>query len=186
MANSISSMKVKIRHSEETDLEAILTIHKKAFGRDAESNLVKEILVAGQKDKELSLIAYKESAPDELDVPEVLLGHILLSRVRLTDSKSEKVLALAPLAVLPEAQNSGIGSALVSASINQANELGYAAIIALGDGDYYGRFGFEVSSIFGIYPPFEVARQNFRIKTLATFDKTLKGTVIYPETFNSV
>lgn len=173
-------MKLRVRHSEETDLGAILAIHKKAFGRDAESNLVKGILASSQRDQELSLIACRENEPNEL------VGHILLSRVRLSDSTSEKVLALAPLAVLPAVQRRGIGSTLVKASINLANDLGYAAIIVLGDGNYYGRFGFEVSSIFGIFPPFEVKEENFRLKTLASFDKTLKGTVIYPEIFNSV
>lgn len=176
-------MKLRVRHSEEADLGAILSIHKKAFGRDAESNLVKGILASSQRDQELSLIACRENEPDE---PDELVGHILLSRVRLSDSTSEKVLALAPLAVLPAVQKKGIGSALVKASINLANDLGFAAIIVLGDGDYYGRFGFEVSSIFGIFPPFEVEEENFRLKRLASFDKTLKGTVIYPEIFNSV
>lgn len=95
-------MKLRVRHSEETDLGAILAIHKKAFGRDAESNLVKGILASSQRDQELSLIACRENEPDKL------VGHILLSRVRLSDSTSEKVLALAPLAVLPAVQKKGL------------------------------------------------------------------------------
>lgn len=173
-------MKVLIRQSEETDLMQILQIHRAAFGRDAESNLVKGLLSSSKKIRELSLVACRD------DEPEVPLGHILLSSVRLTDSTSERVLALAPLAVLPAVQRTGIGSALIEASSDRANELGYSAIVVLGDGNYYGRFGFEVSCDFGIFPPFEVEKENFRLKTLASFDKTLKGIVIYPEIFNSV
>jgi predicted N-acetyltransferase YhbS len=49
-------------------------------------------------------------------------------------------LGLAPLAVLPEVQRSGVGSALVRHALAQ---LGDACVVVLGDPAYYGKFGFR-------------------------------------------
>lgn len=58
-------------------------------------------------------------------------------------------LALGPLGVKKEYQNTGVGSALVKECIRRAAELSYPWIVLLG-GDYYSRFGFESGKPFGI------------------------------------
>jgi predicted N-acetyltransferase YhbS len=51
-------------------------------------------------------------------------------------------LVLGPLAVEPGLQSSGIGAALMRHAIAEALRLGHQAIVLLGDGPYYTRFGF--------------------------------------------
>ena len=56
---------------------------------------------------------------------------------------SEKSLLLGPLAVDPEGQGKAIGVALVRKGLIKAENLGFQAIVLVGDHEYYRRFGFE-------------------------------------------
>ena len=49
---------------------------------------------------------------------------------------------LSPLAVLPEYQKQGIGSALVREGVSRCHQLGAACIFVEGNPRYYSRFGF--------------------------------------------
>lgn len=51
-------------------------------------------------------------------------------------------LLLGPLAVSPDFQGAGLGSALMRSAIETARALGHGAVILVGDAAYYGRFGF--------------------------------------------
>ena len=68
-------------------------------------------------------------------------GHLALTQCAISDEPASASL-LGPLAVHPEYQQSGIGSALVRAGITAMKETGSAAVFVLGDPAYYGRFGF--------------------------------------------
>lgn len=59
-------------------------------------------------------------------------------------------MGLAPVAVLPEFQNQGIGSELSRRGIEILREMGVPFVIVLGHADYYPRFGFENASRYGI------------------------------------
>jgi putative acetyltransferase len=59
------------------------------------------------------------------------------------DGRSLNALGLAPLAVVPEKTRHGIGSALVEAGIAEARQAGVDVIFVLGDGQIYGRLGFD-------------------------------------------
>ncbi len=56
-----------------------------------------------------------------------------------------------PLSVLPEFEARGIGSLLVRESLKRAAELGYRAVLIMGNPRYYGRFGFVPASRYGIH-----------------------------------
>lgn len=58
-------------------------------------------------------------------------------------------LALGPLEVKKEYQNTGVGSALAKECIQRAASSSYPWITVLG-GDYYSRFGFESGNLYGI------------------------------------
>lgn len=58
-------------------------------------------------------------------------------------------LALGPLGVRKEFQNTGAGTALVKECIGRATKLNYPWIVLLG-GDYYSRFGFGSGKPYGI------------------------------------
>jgi putative acetyltransferase len=64
------------------------------------------------------------------------------------------VLGLAPLAVTPARQRSGVGSLLIEAGLLACAEAGAVAVVVVGHPTYYPRFGFERASSYGLsYPP---------------------------------
>ena len=126
---------------------------------------------------ELSLVACES---------EQLLGHILLTEVDLEGSlpPDVKLLALAPLAVLPARQKQGIGASLLEEARLKAIDLGYAGIVLLGSPAYYSKFGYRPLSAFTIKLPLDVPPDY--CQGLELFPKALrgvKGTIIYPPAF---
>jgi predicted N-acetyltransferase YhbS len=77
----------------------------------------------------------------------------MLNRVELVGAETWSVLSLRPLAVTPELQRSGIGSALVNDALSVANELGEGAVVVLGQASYYPRCGFVQTRELGIEAP---------------------------------
>lgn len=75
-----------------------------------------------------------------------VIGYNVLTKARIGNHSG---LALGPLGVRKEYQNTGTGSALVKECIRRAAEAGYQWIALLG-GDYYSRFGFEKGGDYGI------------------------------------
>src|SRR3970282_1961439 len=80
-----------------------------------------------------------------------IVGHILLSHVGIAGSP-DPVLALAPMAVVPERQRQGIGSALTRAALDAAEARDEPLVIVLGHPWFYPRFGFAAASLFGDFP----------------------------------
>ncbi len=128
------------------------------FSDKDEHNLVRRLRNSNEFIKELSLIAEEENE---------ILGHVLLTKALIKgESTSYETLALAPLAVLPKHQKSGIGKNLMNKAIERAKELGYKSIVVLGHENYYPKFGFEKASKYGVKAPFEVPDEAFMILEL--------------------
>lgn len=136
-----------------------------AFGGDDEARLVARL--HGDGDAAISLVADEQGA---------IVGHILLSRL----VAPVRALALAPLAVAPGRQGSGVGSALVRVAIDRARQGGWQAIFVLGDVDYYGRFGFDGASAAGFSSPY--AGPHFMALALAELPVG-DGEIAYPRAF---
>ena len=70
---------------------------------------------------------------------------------------AKPALLLGPLAVACDRQCEGIGAALMAAAIDAARSHGHAAIVLVGDADYYGRFGFtaRTTGTLAMPGPFE-------------------------------
>lgn len=81
-----------------------------------------------------------------------LAGTVRLWNVSL-GQHGPKALLLGPLAVEPAMKNIGIGSALMEQAIARAAALGHAAILLVGDPDYYARFGFSAEKTGGLSMP---------------------------------
>ena len=95
-------------------------------------------------------------------------------------------MGLAPMAVAPEHQRKGIGSALVRTGIEQCKQLGSAAIVVLGHPAYYPRFGFVPSTRFGIGCEYEVPEEVFMVVELqAAALSTMSGKVKYHAAFSN-
>jgi putative acetyltransferase len=63
-----------------------------------------------------------------------VIGDVLLSEIAIVDELgTAPALSLAPLAVRPEHQRAGIGSALVRSALEKCVDAHYAAVIVIGD-----------------------------------------------------
>lgn len=144
-----------IRKETEADIDAIYTVNVAAFPAKDEANLVNRIRDSGSKI--ISLVAEEKSK---------IVGHILFSPARLEEYVELKLMGLAPMAVLPEFQNQGIGSMLVQAGLNHCREMDIGAIIVLGHPQFYPRFGFVPASRFETCSAYDVADEFFMAQEL--------------------
>ena len=112
---------------------------------------------------------------------EKVVGYNALTKAKIGSSVG---LALGPLGVRKEYQNTGIGSALVKESIKRAEKSGFLWIALLG-GNYYSRFGFESGKHYGI----TVSENEFDNEHLQILflDKSIKdrvsGRLVYCDAF---
>jgi putative acetyltransferase len=120
---------ITIRDESAADREGIRRVHLQAFPSDAEARLVDQLRADG--DLTISLVAL---------VADEVVGHIAMSPVAIDGSPVG--LGLAPVAVAPELQRSGVGSALVRRSLAFCRAEAVPLVVVLGEPAYYGRFGF--------------------------------------------
>jgi putative acetyltransferase len=158
------------------DAEAIRAVHEQAFApSDAEARLVDLLRDGGELEHELCLVAVED---------ERVVGHIAFSRARL--SSGDEVLALAPMAVLPERQSRGIGEALVREALHRARATRFPLVIVLGHAAYYPRFGFEPADALGLEAPFEVPPGAWMALKLPGYRPEARGRVTYADAFAAV
>lgn len=166
-----------IRSETLPDYAAIAEVNILAFGQENEAKLIKEIRCSQGYIPELSLVAEIDGA---------IVGHILFSYIDLIGEESLQVLGLAPLAVIPQFQKRGIGSALVEAGLEKADAMKEALVIVLGHPHFYPRFGFQPSVNYKITSPFPVPEDVFMVKPLQNYQEKYQGKVIYPPAFLTV
>ena len=149
----------EIRSERPGDEEAIADVNRRAFDGVEEEGIIARIRGSEYFIPELSLVAEAEGR---------ILGHIMFSIITLVrfDRPAEKILSLAPMAVEPEAQNGGIGSALVEAGLDKARELGHTFVIVVGHAGYYPRFGFKQARSLGFDVGMEVPDEAFMVAVL--------------------
>ncbi len=166
-----------IRPEKFEDLGAIRNVNELAFGRPAEADLVDDLRRNGKV--LLSLVAEDEGR---------VVGHILFSPVTIDSGDDQLVgVGLAPLAVLPEFQNRGIGSLLVQGGLDRCRGAGHRFAVVLGHPAYYPRFGFVPASRFRLRCEYDVADEVFMSMELR--DGALgncAGVVKYQAEFNEV
>jgi putative acetyltransferase len=173
-------MHIQIRPERPEDGPGIFLVNEQAFGRPDEAILVDVLRKGAAFIPGLSLVA---------EVGGSLVGHILFSRISIVqeDGLEQPSLALAPMAVLPEWQGKGIGSALVREGLRLAAEAGHLSVVVLGHQHYYPRFGFEPASRWHIRPPFDVPDAAFMVLALQPGAlEGVAGTVQYPPAFDEV
>jgi putative acetyltransferase len=165
-----------IRTEEEVDWAAVYALNAAAFETLVEANLVDAL--RQQARPVVSLVAEDN---------QTVVGHILFSPVSLTGHPGVKIMGLAPMAVAPDHQRKGIGSALVPAGLEQCKQLGFGAVVVLGHPEYYPRFGFLPSSRFGIGCEYEVPEEAFMIMELQPgYLRGTSGTIKYHAAFSNV
>lgn len=136
---------IEIREEKAKDLHLIRSINEQAFGQPAEANVVDKL---------------RETCPGLLSLVAILdgqvAGHVLFSPAVIDGhGSSVQGMGLAPLAVLPEFQNRGVGSELTRTGLRMLQEQGCPFVIVLGHADYYPRFGFEKASRYNLVSQWE-------------------------------
>lgn len=167
---------MEIRAERDEDHAAVRHLNESAFGPGSpEAGLVEALRANGAHVAALCLVA--------VDGDEVI-GHIFYSRARL--ESGHEVLALAPMAVLPERQRSGVGKALVEASLALAAQTDYPLVVVLGHPEYYPRFGFEPAAGYGVVCPWEVPAEAWMLLPLPAHRPEARGRVTYAAPFDAV
>ncbi len=163
-----------IRLEQPGDRSAIRAVNEAAFETTAEANIVDTLRA---KSKALvSLVAEAQGR---------IVGHILFSPVSLAGHSDLLLLGLGPMAVVPEHQRRGVGSALVRRGLELCREQGFAAVVVLGHPEYYPRFGFAPASRYGIRSEYDVPDEAFMIVELRPGSlQGFSGRVTYDEAFN--
>lgn len=138
-----ATQNLRIRPERVEDYPAVREVNYRAFDhRDAEPDLVEAIRRQPGFIPALSIVA---------EVDGRVVGHILFSPAAIeTAGGLVPVITLAPLAVLPEYQHQGIGSALTCYGLAECARLGQRIAILFGHPNYYPRFGFSPASRWGL------------------------------------
>ena len=146
---------MEIRAETEDDFGWVRELNLAAFEGSAEADLVDGL--RQNASPVISLVAEEEGQ---------IVGHILFSPVSHSEHPDLKVMGLAPMAVTPGRQRSGIGSELVRAGLERCKEMKIAAVVVLGHPNYYPRFGFVSSSKFQITSEYDVPEDVFMVLEL--------------------
>lgn len=172
---------INIRVEQELDYKIVEDVIENAFLNaeltdNQEHNLVNRLRKSSEFIPELSLVA---------EIDNKIVGHILFTKINIESNKeSFESLALAPLSVLLDYQNKGVGKALMNYGLEVAKNLGYESVVVLGHENYYPKFGFKKASEFDIKPPFEVPDEAFMALELNENGlKNVSGVVKYSNAF---
>jgi predicted N-acetyltransferase YhbS len=169
-------MKVTIRSETSADHEAIRHVNRLAFGQDAEARLVDALRDEGYV--RVSLVAERAGQ---------IVGHILFSDLPiLTGARTVPALALAPMSVLSEFQNQGIGSALVRCGLEKCRQQGHKIVVVLGHPHFYQRFGFSPKLATHLDSPFSGKDSFMAMELVPEALYGMAGRVQYAPPFDGV
>ena len=126
---------MEIRPERPGDEDAIAKVIEAAFAlaehRDGtEPQIVENLRNAGALT--LSIVAVEHGS---------VVGHVAFSPVTI-DGEDLGWFGLGPVAILPDQQGNGFGSALVREGLTRLQNAGAAGCVLVGEPAYYGRFGF--------------------------------------------
>jgi len=147
----------EIREEEPRDKESVRRVNLDAFNDDSEAAVVEKLRISC--DDYLAFVAVEDGN---------VVGHILFTPATL-DGYGVVGMGLAPMAVLPAHQRTGIGSQLVRHGLEHVRQSGCPFVVVLGHPEYYPRFGFERASKYQLRSQWEgVPDEAFMV---AVFDR---------------
>lgn len=130
----------RIRLSAAADRDDLALLYRSAF--PGEDLLPLALELSQGIHGELSLVSCRN---------ETVSGHIVFTPCGFAGDPLQAAL-LGPLAVLPDCQGQGIGSALVRDGLERLARDGISRVFVLGDPGYYQRLGFVAESV--VAPPY--------------------------------
>lgn len=166
-----------IRRELPGDEEPTRALHDAAFGvpdgaaRSVETDILDRLRADGDVLDSLTFVAALHGE---------VVGHVVCSRASMGQGRS---VALGPVAVRPDRQGEGIGSALVAAVLVTADQRHEPSVVLLGDPGWYAHFGFEAAAPLGIASPGPWPDEHFQVKRLGAWRAELAGPFAYPRAF---
>lgn len=167
---------IEIRREHEEDRAAVRRVNEEAFDGSEEADLVDRL-----RAEVPSYLAWVALVGGEV------VGHVAFTPVTLDPPRPDlDVRGLAPMAVLPSHQRTGIGSALVRRGLDACRRDGAAAVVVLGHLGYYPRFGFRRADAFGLRSEYEAPPEAFMALELVPGSLAdVRGIVRYHPAFGS-
>lgn len=135
MIDTVDANALIVRDVTRSDEAVVKELVTSAFGQDTEARLVHTLRHCGAL--VLEQVAVTQAGH--------VVGHVAFSRVTpfaVGPGQALAVVCMAPVSVWPEMQRQGVGSALISATLERLKELGEDLVLVLGPPTYYPRFGF--------------------------------------------
>lgn len=164
---------MQIRLSRAADSQAIRDVHLRAFPTRMEADLVDQLVADG--DALVSIVAQDDG----------IVGHVLLSRMNVVaDGRALDAQGLGPVAVVPNHQRGGIGSALIEAAVREAKSAGTQMLFLLGEPGFYGRFGFTAAAAKPFESPY--AGPYFQALALVDLPPVRSGIAKYAKAFDGL
>jgi putative acetyltransferase len=165
---------IEIRNETPDDHPAVREVNERAFGGPQEAVLVN--LLRSANKALISLVALDRSR---------VVGHILFSSVTVAVAPENfRGIGLAPMSVLPEFQNQGIGSRLVREGLEACKREGYDAVVVLGHTWFYPRFGFLRAKDHGLDNEYNATDTFMVLELRAGVLGKIRGLVKYAPEFS--
>lgn len=127
-------MSAVIREERAEDREAVARIIAAAFSLVPYASGTEARIVERLRDEGAMTLALVAEADGRV------VGHVALSLVRIDGATGWH--ALGPIAVRPDVQGQGTGSALVREALGRLRDMDAEGCVLVGNPSYYGRFGF--------------------------------------------
>ena len=166
---SLSRPALSFTHEAPQDQPAIEALLDRAFGPGRFVKSSERVREFAEFAPELSFCAWCDGE---------LLGVVRMWRVRVGQTP---VVFLGPLAVETSQRSVGVGGGLVQRACNAARRAGETAVLLVGDGPYFARFGFEAQPAHAVRMPAPVDQRRVLVCALKDLGDGLSGDVAAPE-----
>lgn len=173
-------MSLVIRNELPADTDSIRDCTVYAFanselGHNGEAELIERL--RAECPEQVSLVA---------ELNGKIVGHILFTPAVIRGTTELATgMGLAPMSVMPDCQQQGIGSQLVESGLQQLRDSQCAFAMVLGHPDFYARFGFEPAHALGITSEFDgIPDDVFRVAVLQPNFSCSRGVAQYHPEFS--
>lgn len=167
---------VDVRVMQPGEFAAMRAVSVAAFDDVSIGELIDQLRASWAWDDELSFVAVQEGE---------IVAQVLYTTATLDAPHAlVEVLLLSPVGVRPDLQGQGIGSHLITESLNALGQRSEPLVFLEGSPAYYPRFGFTPGGDAGFIKPSQrIPDLAFMVYPLPKDDGSLRGTLVYPDPF---